>query len=65
MPGPIPERMNGALLEAVRSADVTRKLAGQVYLEVLASSPAEFASFQKADQERWFRIIKKTRIKTD
>jgi hypothetical protein len=48
--------MNGALLTAVRSADVTQKLAEQVYLEVLATSPAEFAAFQKAEQERWFRV---------
>jgi tripartite-type tricarboxylate transporter receptor subunit TctC len=65
MPAAILERMNGELVKAVRSADVTRKLAEQVYLEVLASTPAEFASFQKAEQERWFRIIRENNIKTD
>lgn len=65
MPAAILERMNGELVKAVRSADVTRKLAEQVYLEILASTPAEFASFQKAEQERWFRIIRENNIKTD
>jgi tripartite-type tricarboxylate transporter receptor subunit TctC len=65
MPAAILERMNGELVKAVRSADVTRKLAEQVYLEVLASTPAEFASFQKGEQERWFRIIRENNIKTD
>jgi tripartite-type tricarboxylate transporter receptor subunit TctC len=65
MAAPILERMNGALTKAVRSADVTQKLVEQVYVEVLASTPGEFAAFQKAEQERWFRIIKENNIKTD
>jgi len=28
---------------------------GQIHLEVLASSPGEFAQFHKAEQERWFK----------
>lgn len=65
MPAPVLERMNGELIKAVRSADVAQKLAEQVYLEILASTPEEFAAFQKAEQERWFRVIKENNIKTD
>jgi tripartite-type tricarboxylate transporter receptor subunit TctC len=65
MPVPILERMNGELTKAVRSPDVTQKLVEQIYLEVLASSPQEFASFQKAEQDRWFRIIKENNIKAE
>ena len=65
MPAPVLERMNGELTKAVRSADVTQKLVTQVYLEVLASSPQEFAAFQKAEQDRWFKIIRENNIKAE
>ena len=65
MPAPILERMNGELARAVRSPEVMQKLVEQIYLEVLATTPQEFAAFQKAEQERWFRIIRENNIKTD
>jgi tripartite-type tricarboxylate transporter receptor subunit TctC len=65
MPGPILRRMNTELARAVRSPDVNQKFVDQIHLEVMASSPEEFASFQKAEQERWFRIIKANDIKAD
>lgn len=47
----------------MRSADVTQKFVQQIHLEVLASSPEEFAAFHKAEQERWFKVIKENDIK--
>lgn len=63
MPRPIVGRMNAALAKAVRSTDVTQKFVEQIQLEVLASSPEEFAAFHKAEQERWFKVIKENDIK--
>ena len=63
MPRPIVDRMNAELAKAVRSADVTPKFVEQIHLEVLASSPEAFATFQKAEQERWFRVINDNGIK--
>jgi len=54
-PRPIVDRMNAEVAKAVRSADVTQKFVDQIHLEILASSPEEFASFQKVEQERWFQ----------
>ena len=34
-------------------------------MEILASSPAAFAEFQKVEQERWTKIIKENDIKGD
>ncbi len=34
-------------------------------MEILASTPAEFAFFQKAEQERWFKVIQDNNIKAD
>ena len=64
-PRPIVDRMNAEVAKAVRSADVTQKFVDQIHLEILASSPEEFASFQKVEQERWFKIIKDNGIKGD
>jgi tripartite-type tricarboxylate transporter receptor subunit TctC len=63
MPRPIVDRMNAELAKAVRSPDVMQKFVEQIHLEVLASSPEEFAQFHKAEQERWFKVIKDNDIK--
>ena len=42
-----------------------QKFVDQIHLEILASSPEEFASFQNVEQERWFKIIKDNGIKGD
>jgi len=63
MPRPVVDRMNAELAKAVRSPDVMQKFVEQIHLEVLASSPEEFAAFHKAEQERWFKVIKDNDIK--
>jgi hypothetical protein len=34
-------------------------------MEIIASSPEEFAAFQTNEQERWFKVIKDNDIKSD
>jgi hypothetical protein len=34
-------------------------------MEILASSPEEFAAFQASEKERWFKVIKDNDIKGD
>jgi tripartite-type tricarboxylate transporter receptor subunit TctC len=63
MPRLIVDRMNAELAKAVHSPDVMQKFVDQIHLEVLASSPEEFAAFHKAEQERWFKVIKDNDIK--
>jgi tripartite-type tricarboxylate transporter receptor subunit TctC len=65
IPRPMIDRMNAEVARAVRSADVTQKFIDQIHLEILTTSPEQFASFQKAEQERWFKVIKDNDIKTD
>jgi tripartite-type tricarboxylate transporter receptor subunit TctC len=64
-PRPVIDRMHAELTKAVRSPDVTRKFVDQIHLEIDASTPEEFAAFQKSEQERWFRVIKENDIKSD
>ena len=63
IPQAIVGHMNAELVKAVRSPDVMQKFVDQIHLEVLASTPDEFAAFQKAEQERWFKVIKDNDIK--
>ena len=64
-PRPIVERMNGEFAQALRSPEVAPKLAAQIGMEILATSPEAFVEFQKVEQERWTRIIEENGIKAD
>ena len=64
-PRPVIDRMSVELAKAARSPDVAQKLVDQIDMEIIASSPEEFASFQKNEQERWFKVIKDYGIKSD
>jgi tripartite-type tricarboxylate transporter receptor subunit TctC len=64
-PRPIIDRMRTEITKAVRSADVTKKFTEQFNMEILTSSPEDFAAYQKSEQERWFKVIKENDIKGD
>ena len=64
-PRPIVDRMHAEIAKAVRSPDVTQKFVEQFNMEILTTSPEEFAAYQKSEQERWFKVIKDNDIKGD
>ncbi len=64
-PRPIVDRMSVELAKAARSPDVAQKFADQIDMEILASTPEDFAAFQQREQERWFKVIKDYNIKSD
>jgi tripartite-type tricarboxylate transporter receptor subunit TctC len=64
-PRSIVDRMSVELAKAARSPDVAQKFAEQIDMEILASTPEEFAAFQASEQERWFKVIKDNDIKGD
>jgi len=64
-PAPLVDRMHGELVKAVQAPDVRQKFAEQIDMEIVGSTPAEFAAFQKAEQERWFKVINDNGIKAD
>ena len=57
--------MNAEIAKAVRSPEVAPKFAEQIGMEILATSPEEFAAFQKVEQERWSKIVTENGIKAD
>ena len=62
-PRPIVERLAGEIAKALRSSEVAPKLAAQIGMEILATSPEAFVDFHKVEQERWTRIIKENGLK--
>ena len=64
-PRPIVDRMHAEITKAVRSPDVTQKFVDVFNMEVLTTTPEQFAAYQKSEQERWFKVIKDNDIKGD
>ena len=65
VPRPIVDRMHAEITRAVRSPDVTQKFVDQFNMEILTSSPEDFAAYQKSEQQRWFKVIAENNIKGD
>ena len=65
VPRPLIDRMHAEIKKAVLSPDVTQKFIEQFNMEILTSSPEDFAAYQKNEQDRWFKVIKENDIKGD
>jgi len=64
-PQPIVDRIGDELRKAARAPDVRQKFVDLIDMEIIASSPQEFAMFQDVEQKRWFKVIKDNNIKSD
>jgi tripartite-type tricarboxylate transporter receptor subunit TctC len=64
-PRPIVEKMHTAISEAVHSPDVTRKFVEQFNMEILTTSPEEFAAYQKSEQQNWLQVVEANGITAD
>ncbi|MBS0518016.1 MAG: tripartite tricarboxylate transporter substrate binding protein [Proteobacteria bacterium] len=64
-PRPIVDRMHAELVKAAHAPDVTKKFVEQFNMEILTTSPEDFAAYQKSEQDRWFKVIKDNDIKGD
>ena len=64
-PAPIVERMHAAITKAVRSEDVTKKYVEQFDMEIVLSSPADFAAYTAKEQAQWAKVIKENNLKPE
>ncbi len=64
-PRPIVDKMHAEITKAVRLPDVTQKFVEVFNMEILTTSPEQFAAYQKSEQERWFKVIKDNDVKGD
>ena len=63
-PKEVVARLHDAMVKTLRAPDVSQRMA-QIGFDVVASSPAEFGDFMKAEVERWTRVVGKGNIKPD
>jgi len=61
-PAEIVDRLNRAVLQAVKTPDVAERFSGEG-LELITSTPAEFGSFIGAELRKWDKVVKDARIK--
>jgi tripartite-type tricarboxylate transporter receptor subunit TctC len=64
VPQPIVEKLSTEMIKAINDPEVKSKLVAQG-IEPSGMTPAEFAAFQKAEIEKWARVIKAGNIKAD
>jgi tripartite-type tricarboxylate transporter receptor subunit TctC len=64
VPQPVVERLSAEMIKAINDPEVKSKLVAQG-IEPSGMPPAEFAAFQKAEIEKWARVIKAGNIKVD
>jgi tripartite-type tricarboxylate transporter receptor subunit TctC len=64
LPKPVLDRLSAELAKVLAMPDIRAKFSA-AGAEVHARGPAEFASFVKADNEKWSALIKKRNIKLD
>lgn len=63
-PPEIAARLSAAVAEALRHADVQKRLA-ELSADAVGNSPAEMAAFMKDETERWRRVIRTANVKVD
>jgi tripartite-type tricarboxylate transporter receptor subunit TctC len=64
VPKPVVDKLSTELIKAVNDPDIKSKLVAQG-IEPGGMTPAELATFQKAEVEKWARVIKAGNIKVD
>ncbi|MDF2466844.1 MAG: transporter [Ramlibacter sp.] len=64
VPQPIVDRLAAEMIKAINDPETKSKLVGQG-IEPSGMSPAEFSAFQKAEIDKWARVIKAGNIKVD
>ncbi|CAM3254921.1 Bug family tripartite tricarboxylate transporter substrate binding protein [Cupriavidus taiwanensis] len=63
-PKAVVTRLNAELVKALKTPEVQKKLEG-VGVEAVSSTPEEFASYARAEAERWGKLIKAKGITVD
>jgi tripartite-type tricarboxylate transporter receptor subunit TctC len=64
VPQPIVDKLSAEMIKAVKDPEITSKLVAQG-IEPGGMTPAELAAFQKAELDKWARVIKTANIKAE
>jgi tripartite-type tricarboxylate transporter receptor subunit TctC len=63
-PGAIVEKLHGEIVAALTLSESRERLAGQG-ADVVASSPAEFSGYIKAEMDKWSRVVREAGIRIE
>ena len=63
-PATILNTLNSAAVRALRSKEVNERLSSEA-AEIVASTPAQFADFQKAEIAKWAAVARKANLKAE
>lgn len=64
-PKPVIDRMHAEITKAVRSPDVTKKFVDQFDMDIVLSSPEQFAAYQSKEQAFWGKVIRDNGLKPE
>jgi tripartite-type tricarboxylate transporter receptor subunit TctC len=64
VPQPIVDRLSSEMIKAINDPEIKAKLVAQG-IEPSGMTPSELAAFQKAEIDKWARVIKTANIKAD
>ena len=64
IPKPVVDRLNAALIEALRSPDMRARMRSQMF-DPWTSTPQEFAAVIKADYDKWGRVVRASGARVD
>ncbi len=64
LPAPLLRQVHERVVAALRAPETERRLA-EIGFEAVGSAPEEFAAFQRAEIERWRRVIETGGIKPE
>jgi tripartite-type tricarboxylate transporter receptor subunit TctC len=64
IPKPVVQKLNEALIQAMRSPEVRERIAAQGF-ELWTSTPDEFAKIIRVDRDKWGKVVKASGAKVD
>ncbi len=64
LPKPVVDRLNSALIEALRSPEMRQRIRGQMF-DPWTSTPQEFAAVIKSDYDKWGKIVRGSGARVD
>jgi tripartite-type tricarboxylate transporter receptor subunit TctC len=64
MPAPLVEKVHAAVVASLRHPETVKQME-LIGFTIVASSPAEFAEFQKKEIERWTEVVRKGNIRAE
>jgi tripartite-type tricarboxylate transporter receptor subunit TctC len=64
LPREVVEKLHAEVVSALNTPEVKERMAQQGF-DVIASSPQQYAAFQRSEIERWKKVVQEAGVKPD